>query len=54
MRTIEQIARELADAVKTLDGEQARRVIMLAQELAEAKALRLFELYKQAEEARRV
>lgn len=52
MRSIDEIARELADSVKQLDGEQAQKVIMLAQELAEVKAMRLFELFKQAQEAR--
>ena len=53
MRPIDAISRDLADATKALDGKQALRVVMLAQEPAEAKAQRLFELWKQAEEARR-
>ena len=53
MRTVEAIVAELVDAIKSLDGEQARRVILLAQELAEVKAERLYQGWKQAEEARR-
>ena len=53
MRTVDQIVADLVDATKQLDGETALRVILLAQELAEAKAERLFQGWKKAEEARR-
>jgi hypothetical protein len=53
MRPIDDIVADLVKALKPLNREQSITALMLAQELAEAKGMRLFELWKRAEEARR-
>jgi hypothetical protein len=53
MRPIDEIVADLVKALKPLDRQQAITALMFAQELAEAKGMRLFELWKQAEEHRR-
>jgi hypothetical protein len=52
-RSIDDIVQDLIKALKPLDHQQAITALMLAQELAEAKGMRLFTLWKQAEEHRR-
>ena len=52
MRTIDEILADLEALLRFMPAEDARRVILLAQELSEAKALRLTGLLEQAREAR--